>query len=456
MLEVVVLAAGQGTRMNSQKSKVLHEILGRPMLGHVLFKARALNPDRIVVVTGHRAEEVETYLQREGVVFARQKEQLGTGHAFAQAVPHLDGSGDIVVLCGDTPLVTTETLQGLLDQHREKRSALTVLTSSLADPTGYGRILRDNHGNVLAIVEEKVATAEQKAIREFNSGVYVMDPKAKALVEEITDGNGDREYYLTDLIELYRKRGSQVDAFHIRDAAELQGVNDRTQLADAARVMRQRINRQWMKSGVTLLDPDSTSIDDTVSIGRDTTLGFGVQLIGKTQLGEGVSVGPFSVLTDTVVEDGAQIKSHSVIESSLLARQTQVGPFARLRPGTQLAEEVHVGNFVEIKNSSLGKGTKAGHLAYVGDAQIGVGVNIGAGTIVANFDGAKKHPTQIDDRAFIGSNSVLIAPIRIGREAMVAAGSAVTQDVPEGDLAVARGRQENKTGLARKRLQKTS
>lgn len=456
MLEVVVLAAGQGTRMNSKKSKVLHEILGRPMLGHVLSKARALNPDRIVVVTGHRAEEVETYLQREGVVFARQKEQLGTGHAFAQAVPHLDGSGDIVVLCGDTPLVTTETLQGLLDQHREKRSALTVLTSSLVDPTGYGRILRDNHGNVLAIVEEKVATEEQKAIREFNSGVYVMDPKAKALVEEITDGNGDREYYLTDLIELYRKRGSRVDAFHIRDSTELQGVNDRTQLADAARVMRQRINRQWMKLGVTLLDPDSTSIDDTVSIGRDTTLGFGVQLIGKTQLGEGVSVGPFSVLIDTVVEDGVQIKSHSVIESSRLARQSQVGPFARLRPGTQLAEEVHVGNFVEIKNSSLGKGTKAGHLAYVGDAQIGVGVNIGAGTIVANFDGAQKHLTQIDDRAFIGSNSVLIAPIRIGREAMVAAGSAVTQDVPEGDLAVARGRQENKTGLARKRLQKTS
>lgn len=446
-LAVVVLAAGSGTRMRSSLPKVLHPAAGRPMLGHVLRASRALGPERVVVVTGHGADRVEAAFADAGVAFARQTEQLGTAHAFLMARPALEGhAGEVLVLYGDTPLLRAETLSSVVAEHRAGGAGLSVITAELEDPTGYGRIIRAPSGEVLRIVEEKAATLAEKAVRETNSGVYVLSARAFEMAEGIGSENPAGEYYLTDILERYRTAGERALAHKVADATELMGVNDRAQLAFAERVLRDRARQRLMAGGATLQDPATVYADDGVEVGQDAVIAPGVFLEGSTRVGAGSYVGPYSRLVDAVLEPGSRVVGWTVVEGARLEAGAQAGPFARLRPGTVLAADAHAGNFVELKNVRLGEGAKAGHLTYLGDAEVGAGANIGAGTITANYDGVDKHRTRVGAGAFIGSNSVLIAPVTVGDGAFVAAGSAVSEDVPEGALALARGEQRNVPG----------
>ena len=443
-LAVVILAAGQGTRMKSALPKVLHRAAGRPMLEHVLRAARTLEPERIVIVTGHGADEVEAHFADAGVVFARQLEQKGTAHAFVQAKPHLHGfDGEILVLYGDTPMLKAETLQAALATHRQGQAGMTVLTAEVDNPTGYGRIMRTDGGEVLRIVEEKAASLAEKAVREINSGVYAFSPKALGLVDQIGNQNAAGEYYLTDILELYRRAGDHVLAYKHPDPTELEGVNDRVQLSLADRVLRDRTRERLMRSGVTMLDPSTTYVDDTVEVGQDAILSPGVFLEGQTKIGAGSRIGPHTRILNSTLEPNVVVHGWTVIQDSHVSTGSDVGPFARFRPGVRLESGAHVGNFVELKNTTLGAGAKAGHLAYLGDSVIGEEVNIGAGTITANYDGLGKYPTEIGAGTFIGSNTVIIAPRKIGEAAYIAAGSSIHDDVPAGALAVARGRQRN-------------
>ncbi|OOV13863.1 bifunctional UDP-N-acetylglucosamine diphosphorylase/glucosamine-1-phosphate N-acetyltransferase GlmU [Deinococcus sp. LM3] len=447
-LDVVILAAGQGTRMKSSLPKVLHPVAGRPMVAWSVKAARELGARNVVVVTGHGAEAVEAALAGSGVVFARQEQQLGTGHAFLAGMDALDDhrEADVLVLYGDTPLLRTETLRDLLADHRERSGAFTVLTGVLPDATGYGRIIRDAQGNVERIVEQKDATPEERAVGEFNSGVYLMDARANELAHRITNENASGEYYLTDLLGLYRAEGAEAHAFRLNDPDEVMGANDRTGLAEAENIIRARITQAHMRAGVTIHMPETVYIEDTVVLGRDVTLEPGVILRGDTRVADGAQIGAYSVITDSVLEEGVIVKPHSVLEGAQVGARSDVGPFARLRPGTVLGEAVHIGNFVETKNARLAQGVKAGHLAYLGDVSIGDETNVGAGTIIANFDGVNKHPSRIGAGVFIGSNSTIVAPRVIGDAAFIAGGSTVHDDVPEGALAVARGKQRNLEG----------
>lgn len=450
-LDVIILAAGQGTRMKSTRPKVIHEVAGRPMVAWAVKAAQELGARKIVVVTGHGAEQVEAQLQQPGVAFARQAQQLGTANAFLSGADALtEGGADILVLYGDTPLLRTETLQDLLADHRQRQSAMTVLTGELPDATGYGRIVRGAGGDVEGIVEQKDATDEQKRIGEFNSGVYVFDEQAPALAQQITDDNAAKEFYLTDILGLYRQSGAAVRAFKLGDPDEVLGANDRAGLAQLERIVRKRINDMHHKNGVSIPAPETVFIDDTVEIGRDVLLEAGVILRGQTRIADGVTVGAYSVITNSVLHEGAEIKPHSVLEGAEVGAGSQIGPFARLRPGSVLGEHVHIGNFVETKAARLAAGVKAGHLAYLGDVTIGQETNVGAGTIVANFDGVNKHQTQIGAGVFIGSNSTIVAPRTVGNAAFIAGGSTVHEDVPEGAMAVARGKQRNIEGWSRR------
>ena len=466
-LDVVILAAGQGTRMRSALPKMLHPVLGRPMVAWSVKLAQGLGARDIVVVTGHGAEQVEEVLRPLGVQFVRQEQQLGTGHAFLTAARQLQGGADVLLLYGDSPMIPLTTLKALLRSHRDHADALTVLTAELPDATGYGRIIRGEGGEVLRIVEEKAANAQERAVNEFNSGVYVMDAAAPTLAAQIRNDNAAGEYYITDLVALYRQAGSRVAAFQIADAGEVMGANDRVQLAQLETIMRRRVNEAHMRAGVTLQDPASTFIHDEVQIGRDSSVAAGVHLLGRTVLGEGVHVGPYSVVTGSTLGDGVQVgpysvvtgstleagsrvRAHSVVQDTRMATGSDAGPFARLRPGTVLETGVHVGNFVETKNAHLAAGVKAGHLAYLGDVSIGAESNIGAGTIIANYDGVNKHRTTIGAGVFVGSNSTVVAPRTLGDAAFVAAGSTVVADVPEGAMAVARGQQRNVEGWSRR------
>lgn len=446
----IVLAAGQGKRMKSKLYKVLHPVCGKPMVGHVLDTVEATGCQRTVVVVGHGAEKVKAYVG-QGAEYVLQETQLGTGHAVKQAKGLLDGEeGTTIVAYGDTPLITSETLIGLMALHEERQAAATVLTAVMNDPSGLGRIIRSEDGGLMKIVEQKDCNAEQAAIHEINTGIYCFDNiKLFSALEKVTNSNNQQEYYLTDVISILREQGDLVLAFQTEDANESIGVNDRLALSEAEGIMRQRINRKHMLGGVTIIDPASTYIGADVVIGSDTTIYPGTTLKGKTVIGENCVIGPASEIEDCQIMDDATIKQ-SVLNQAQVGARTTVGPFAYLRPGSILGEEVKVGDFVEIKNATIGDGSKVSHLSYIGDASVGKNVNVGCGAITVNYDGYNKFTTTIEDDAFIGSNVNLIAPVSVGKGAFVVAGSTITRSVSENDLAVARARQENKPGYADK------
>jgi bifunctional UDP-N-acetylglucosamine pyrophosphorylase/glucosamine-1-phosphate N-acetyltransferase len=454
-LYVVILAAGKGTRMKSGRPKVLHDLAGRPLIDHILSAVGRLDVAETVIVIGHGADEVRASLSIEhrDVQFVVQSPQLGTGHALLQAESVLAGrTGTVLLLYADVPLLEASTLSRLLEAHRAARAAATVLTAELADPYGYGRILRDEAGRLLRIVEERDASAADRAIREVNSGIYALElaPLFESLHRLAAD-NAQGEYYLTDLVAMYRQAGLPLSTLRVNDASELRGVNSRVDLADLAAVLHARKRRDVMLAGVTLEDPASTFIDADVRIGEDTIIAPGVRLTGRTEIGRRCRVHSGTRISDSTLGDDVRVLDGCVIEQSSVGARVSVGPFAHVRPHSELADDSRVGNFVELKKTRLGARSKANHLAYLGDAVIGDDVNIGAGTIVVNYDGEKKHRTIIEDGVFVGCDSQLIAPVTIGKGAYVAAGSSITHDVPPDALAVARARQTNKPDWAASR-----
>ncbi|MFD4753847.1 bifunctional UDP-N-acetylglucosamine diphosphorylase/glucosamine-1-phosphate N-acetyltransferase GlmU [Streptomyces sp. NPDC058426] len=453
---VVVLAAGEGTRMKSATPKVLHRLAGRTLVGHVLQAASELEPKEVVVVVGHGREQVTAHLAESdaAVRTAVQEEQRGTGHAVRTALAELGGTveGTVVVLCGDTPLLTGATLDALCRTHSGDGNAVTVLTAEMPDASGYGRIVRDGSGAVTAIVEHKDASSEELAIREINSGVFAFDGRllAEALGQVRTD-NAQGEEYLTDVLGILRGAGHRVGAALAGDHREIAGINNRVQLAQAGRVLNERLLEAAMLGGVTVVDPASVFVDVTVGFGRDVILHPGTQLLGATRVEDGAEVGPNSRLTDTVVGAGARV-DNTVAVGAEIGAEASVGPFAYLRPGTRLGTGAKAGTYVEMKNATVGAGTKVPHLSYVGDATIGEHTNIGAASVFVNYDGVNKHHTTIGSHCRTGSDNMFVAPVTIGDGVYTAAGSVITKDVPAGALAVARGQQRNIEGwVARKR-----
>jgi len=445
----VILAAGKGTRMKSGLVKVLHPAAGRPMISWVVDAALAAGAAPTVLVVGHQAEEVRSaFSGAAGIRCAPQEEQLGTGHAVACAREELSGfSGTVLILCGDTPLLRGETLQGLAAFHRENGAALTVLTAVMDDPYGYGRVVRDTDGRVLRIVEQKDATPEERALCEINSGIYCMEADFLfANIDSLGSDNAQGEFYLTDLVSIAVQQGRVCLARPTDDPDEIMGVNDRAQLAEASRILRRRINCELMSSGVSLLDPGHTYIDHGVRIGPDTVVYPNCSISGSSVIGSGCTIENGVSIAGCSIGDKCHIKAGSVLEDSELHSEVSVGPMAHLRPGTILSDHVKIGNFVETKKIVMGEGSKASHLTYLGDAEIGSNVNIGCGTITCNYDGVKKHRTVIGDDVFIGSDVQLVAPVSVGRNSLVAAGTTVTIDVPPDSLALSRVPQVNKEG----------
>ncbi len=446
-LDIVILAAGQGTRMRSALPKVLHPVAGRSMLAHVIDTARSLSPQSIQVVIGHGADLVRQRLAADDLNFVIQAKQLGTGHAVAQALPHLTAE-KVLILYGDVPLIQNATLRGLLEKVDARR--LGLLTVELADPTGYGRILRDVSGQVQAIVEHKDASAEQRAIREGNTGILaVPGARLSDWLGRLSNSNAQGEYYLTDVIAMAVADGLRVETAQAGDEMEVLGANDRIQLAQLERHYQQRAARDLMARGVTLLDPARFDLRGEVSVGRDVLIDVNVILEGRVVIEDGVSIGPNCVIKDSTLRAGAVVKANSHLDGAELGEGADCGPFARLRPGSVLGRKAHVGNFVELKNAVLGEGAKAGHLSYLGDAEVGARSNIGAGTITCNYDGANKFRTVMGEDVFIGSNSSLVAPLTLGAGATTGAGSTVTADVPGNTLAVGRAKQRNIEGWKR-------
>lgn len=450
---VIILAAGKGTRMRSELAKVLHRAGGRTLLEHVIRACQPLKPAQLLVVVGHQAQEVGAVAESLGAQAIVQQPQRGTGHAVQVARRAIRRNAKLaLVLPGDAPLLKAQTLAALLDTHRRGEGAATLLSAELDDPTDYGRVLRDSEGRVLGVVEEKAATPEQRAIREVNSSIYSFTlEKLWPALNALRPENFHHELYLTDAIGLLRQRNERVLAQIAPDANEILGCNTRAHLADVDRVFRARKAAELMVSGVTIYLPETVVIDPEVSAGTDTVIEPGVQLLGKTRIGARCKVGTGSVLKDVRVDDGVTIGAHSILDQSRVGESAQVGPFSRLRPGADIRAGAHVGNFVEVKNSVIHEGAKALHLTYLGDATVGREANIGAGTITCNYDGVAKNHTAIGNRVFIGSDTALVAPVRVGDGAYVAAGSVVTENVPADALAVARGRQVNKPGWAAKR-----
>jgi len=446
-LDIVILAAGQGTRMRSALPKVLHPVAGKSMLDHVIHSARQLSPQGIHVVIGHGAERVREQLASDDLNFVLQDKQLGTGHAVAQALPALTAE-TVLILYGDVPLIQVETLNRLLALVNDQQ--LGLLTVTLEDPTGYGRIVRDVQHRVSAIVEHKDATEEQKAIKEGNTGILAVPGKCLAdWLGRLSNKNAQGEYYLTDVIAMAVNDGLVVATAQPDDAMEVQGANDRKQLAELERHYQQREARRLMALGVTLRDPARFDVRGDVTVGRDVMIDVNVILEGRVVIEDDVSIGPNCVIKDSTLRKGAIIKANSHLEGAIVGEGADAGPFARLRPGSVLDARAHVGNFVELKNAHLGEGAKAGHLTYLGDAVIGARTNIGAGTITCNYDGANKHKTVMGEDVFIGSNNSLVAPVHIASGASTAAGSTINQDVPAEQLAVARARQRNIEGWRR-------
>jgi bifunctional UDP-N-acetylglucosamine pyrophosphorylase / glucosamine-1-phosphate N-acetyltransferase len=457
---VIILAAGLGTRMRSALPKALHLLAGKALILHVLDAVKQIGPGKTAVVLGHQSDRVREAMDGYEVEIVHQAEQLGTGHAVRQAVDIITAAeGPVVVLCADTPLLTAGTLISLIEDHSRAKAAVTVMTAMAEDPTGYGRVVRGKSG-IMRIVEEKDSTAAQKKIREVNTGIYCFEKKfLLTALGGISNRNAQGEYYLPDTIGLARKKKLKVAAVLCGDPDEAMGINSRFDLSQAEMVVQARTNLRWMLEGITMLDPATVFIGAEVTLGRDTVLYPNVRLEGKTVLGEGCTVCPGSRIADSVLGRGVTIKDACVIESSTIADKASVGPFAHLRPGTVLGAGARIGNFVEVKKSVIGEGSKANHLAYLGDATIGRDVNIGAGVITCNYDGFRKHQTVIEDGVFVGSDAQLVAPVRIGKGALVAAGATITRDVPEDALALTRVPQENKEGVAarrRKRKEKLS
>ncbi|MFF2846677.1 bifunctional UDP-N-acetylglucosamine diphosphorylase/glucosamine-1-phosphate N-acetyltransferase GlmU [Streptomyces sp. NPDC058001] len=453
---VVVLAAGEGTRMKSATPKVLHAICGRSLVGHVLAASRELDPQQLVVVVGHAREQVTEHLAAvdPATRTAVQHEQNGTGHAVRMGLEELGGAvdGTVIVVCGDTPLLRGETLRALAATHAQDGNAVTVLTAEVPDATGYGRIVRDAVGAVTAIVEHKDASESVRAVREINSGVFAFDGQllADALGKVRTD-NSQGEEYLTDVLGILREAGHRVGASVAVDHREIAGINNRVQLSEARRILNDRLVERAMLDGVTVIDPASTWVDVTVTFERDAVVHPGTQLEGATHLGEGAEVGPHTRLRDTSVGAGARV-DNTVADSAVVGAGASVGPFAYLRPGTRLGARAKAGTYVEMKNAVIGEGTKVPHLSYVGDATIGEYSNIGAASVFVNYDGQDKHHTTVGSHCRTGSDNMFVAPVTIGDGAYTAAGSVITKDVPPGSLAVARGQQRNIEGwVARKR-----
>jgi bifunctional UDP-N-acetylglucosamine pyrophosphorylase/glucosamine-1-phosphate N-acetyltransferase len=449
----VVLAAGLGTRMRSRLPKVLHEAGGRPLLAWALDAARAAGCARIVTVVGHGAEEVQRRFAADDVRFVLQEQQLGTGHALAQAALEVPGEAIVLVLSGDVPLVRVETLRALLAAAGEGGAAMAV--ADLGQPGSLGRVIAAGDGRLAAIVEAKDATSEQLAVRTINAGIYALP--APAIFEELArlrPDNAQGELYLTDAVTALAKQPSGVALLHLADPAEALGVNTRVELAQVHRLLVERKLHELMLAGVTVLEPQRTRIDAQVTVGPDTVIHPDVSIFGNSAVGSGCLLHQGAWLRDTTLADGVTVEPHSVLDGAVVETGCRVGPFARLRPGTRLGAGARVGNFVEVKASTLGAGAKANHLAYLGDATVGEKANIGAGVVTCNYDGERKHPTEIGAGAFVGSDTMLVAPVRVGSGATTAAGSVITKDVPDGALAVGRVRQRNVEGWQQRRKKK--
>ncbi len=440
----VVLAAGLGKRMNSSLPKVLHMLHGATMLQHVLNTLRELKPQKIIVVAGKHVNKIKESLQDDSISFAQQKEAKGTGDALSKALPFLRGlNATVIVVNGDTPLITPETLGKFLALHDKRGNEISLLSFTSQDPGSYGRVIRNEKGDVSSIVENRDATPHQKKIREVNSGVYAIKPETLHLLKEIKMNESKGEYYLTDIIHIARNKGIKVDAFCIGSEDEFIGINTCEELEKARQLMKDRIIRKWIDKGVSFADINTVFLSSNINIGKGTIIYPNVHLEGNTKIGKGCKIYPNVRILNSIIGDGATIKDSTLIEESVVKVKASVGPFAHLRPGSEIGEEARIGNFVEVKKSVIGSGTKASHLTYIGDAKIGKDVNIGAGTITCNYDGHRKNVTTIKDNVFIGSDSQLIAPVKIGKGAYVGAGSTITKDVPSKALALSRVEQRN-------------
>ena len=455
---IAILAAGKGTRLKSRHPKVLHQIAGKPLLAHVVAAAmQVVPPQNIFAIIGHEAEKVRAALEATGIGFVLQSEQRGTGHAMMQAREALGGFQHVLVLSGDVPLIAPETIARVRDFHTDRSAAMTILTAEPSDPTGYGRVFRrvvkgKETDEVERIVEQKALRGKEAERREINSGIYAFATgPLYAHIGKLGTDNPHHEYYLTDIAELLRKSKEKVLALRADDSHEVLGVNTRMELAQLDAQLRAKKARELMLAGITIFRPDSCDIDADVEIGTDTVIEPFVQLIGKTKIGADCRIRSYSVITNCEIGDNVLIRPGCILEDSVVRNGAQLGPYSHLRPGSDIGESAHVGNFVETKKTRLGKGSKANHLSYLGDSEIGEAVNVGAGTITCNYDGVHKHKTVIEDGAFIGSDSTLVAPVRIGRGAYVGAASCITDDVPEDALAIGRGRQVTKEGWARQR-----
>lgn len=446
----IILAAGKGTRMKSDLPKVMHQVAGITMLEHVFRAVSAIQPKKTVTVIGHKADLVKDVLAEQSE-FVMQTEQLGTGHAVMMAEETLAGlEGQTLVIAGDTPLITGDSLKNLIDYHISHKNVATILTAEAQNPFGYGRIVRNKDQEVIKIVEQKDANDYEKAITEINTGTYLFDNKRLfEALKNITTNNAQGEYYLTDVIGIFKESGEKVGAYKLRDFDESLGVNDRVALATAEGVMRRRINHRHMVNGVSFQNPESTYIDIDVDIAEEVHIEANVTLKGQTTIGRETILTNGTYIVDSTIGEGAVI-THSIIEESQLADGVTVGPYAHIRPDSELARNVHIGNFVEVKGSKIGENSKSGHLTYLGNADIGNNVNIGAGTITVNYDGQNKFKTIIGDNAFVGSHSTLIAPLEVGDNALTAAGSTITKNVPKDSVAIGRSRQENKEFYALK------
>lgn len=444
---VIILAAGKGTRMRSSLPKVLQPLAGRPLLGHVIDTAKKLNADNIITIYGHGGDRVQTAFAQQEIKWVEQTEQLGTGHAVQMTLPVLPQDGVSLILSGDVPCINPVTLQKLLDATAETGIGLVTLT--LPDANGYGRIVRKN-GQIQAIVEHKDATNEQRQIQEINTGIYaVSNAKLHQWLPNLSNENVQGEYYLTDIVAMALADGMQVASVEPEMAFEVEGVNDRVQLAALERQFQACQAKQLMQQGVHLIDPSRFDLRGNLTVGQDVQIDINVIIEGDCELGDNVEIGAGCIIKNTKIATGTKVQPYSIFDSAIVGEDTQIGPFARLRPGAQLANEVHIGNFVEVKNTTIGLGSKANHFTYLGDAEIGAGSNIGAGTITCNYDGVNKFKTIIGDQAFIGSNSSLVAPVKIGNGATVGAGSTITRDVEDNSLAVERSKQFAKENYPR-------